>query len=177
MPHSVFAIETPWRHVDDALAAEIVEFWRRHRALPRGADPRDRARQVCVLARLDGAIMGLSTAYTDDYRPLARRFYFYRMFLDPDLRSTRLVAYEHAGRHAFAAIHLVEESYRVLAAWSKSHPDEQVAGMAAVYESPEIGSRGIDFGNLVLIGYDAKGQQMRVAWFPHARVERRLPPA
>ena len=97
------------------------------------------------------------------------------MFVDPALRSTRLIAYEHAGRHAFAAIHLVEESHRVLAAWAKAHPEEEVAGMAAVYENPGIGSRGIDYGNLVLIGYDARGQQMRVAWFPHAKVERRLP--
>jgi hypothetical protein len=176
MPPPAFALESPWRHVDDDLADEIVAFWRRHRALPRNVDPHQRARQACALARIDGVLAGLSTAYAELYPPLARRFYFYRMFVDPALRSTRLVAYEHAGRHAFAAVHLVEESYRVLAAWSRAHPDEDVAGMAAVYESAAIGSRGIDHGNLVLIGYDAKGQQMRVAWFPHARVERRLPP-
>ncbi|HTE78320.1 MAG TPA: hypothetical protein VK653_16500, partial [Xanthobacteraceae bacterium] len=64
----------------------------------------------------------------------------------------------------------------LLEQWSKSNPDEKVLGMAAVLENPNfdlLGTRPIWRGaDLTLIGYNQLGQQIRLAWFDHARMQR-----
>jgi hypothetical protein len=62
----------------------------------------------------------------------------------------------------------------VLEPWSAAHPEERVAGIATILVSPnyaEKQKRPVWEPGLTLIGYTPQGQQIRVAWFDHARVD------
>jgi hypothetical protein len=61
--------------------------------------------------------------------------------------------------------------------WSREFSGEQVMGMAAIipagaYKDARSEPIWLDGGlNLTLVGYLPGGEQLRVSWFRHARVE------
>ena len=70
---------------------------------------------------------------------------------------------------------ILKASRNVLERWSLEAPQEQVQGVAAVIQAanieemkrlPKWPRSGLD-----LVGYTQDGQQIRVAWFDHARLD------
>ena len=83
--------------------------------------------------------------------------------VDPDWRRSR------------AAFGLAIYTRHVLEQWSRDHPEERVAGLAAIIEAPELVAREKEpfwpntrFG---LVGYTANGRQIRVSWFEDFRLD------
>lgn len=66
---------------------EIIDFWKRSNALGDEQASADRARQVVFMVRnADDRLVGVSTVYIADFMHPGQRFYFYRMFIQPEDR-------------------------------------------------------------------------------------------
>ena len=147
-----------WRRADAKVAAEAVAFWKGLDALPPGIPAEERAKELCTVAYRGGELIGVSTMVLDMLPQLKARFGFFRCLVAPDYRRQGL-AYRF-GVHC----------RNLLADWSKRHPEEKVLGMATIVESsaldefskaPVWQSPGVN--GLGLIGYTAKGRQIRVS--------------
>lgn len=156
--------ERAWQCADPKQIEDAKAFWETHGLLP--TDPHDwRVKGLVALARLDGAVVGVSTARLEYQPPLRGRFAMYRCAITPELHDHDVV-YRMAGY-----------ARRVLEEWSRAYPNEQVLGMAAVldnrqYREKEQQPLWPEHGlNLNLVSYSDRGEQIRVAWFDHARVK------
>lgn len=157
--------EPAWQRKDPKQGEQAKAFWEAHNLLP--AELRDwRAKnELVVLARLDGAVVGVSTANIEYQPPLRGRFAMYRC----------AVALE-AQRHDLVTL-LTVETYKILAAWSIENPNEQLLGIGTVIDGLALGDKARqpmwpdhDL-NLNLVGYTDRGEQIRIAWFKHARAD------
>ena len=158
------ALVAAWQHADPKIARDAKAFWKRLGVLPPAISLDQRASELCAAAYLDGELVGVSTVSIGDLSSLPGcRFGFFRC----------LVAPEH--RRAHLATSLTVFSRDVLSTWSKQHPEEGVLGMAAIIESPYLAELSRipvwPASGLRLIGYTNNGQQIRVVWFEHARLE------
>lgn len=156
--------ESAWQGKDPKQAGEAKAFWETHGLLP--PELREpRAKELVALARDGDAVVGLSTADIDYQPPLRGRFAMFRCAVAPDAPREEL------------ALRLAAETFHVLDDWAAANPGERVLGLMAVLEGREFGEiarRPVwsDGGlQLNLVGYTPQGQQIRIAWFEHARVE------
>ncbi|NLB12866.1 MAG: hypothetical protein GX826_02440 [Gammaproteobacteria bacterium] len=118
--HRRFTLTQVWPRISDADAAELLEFWKREGAIPDEAQARARLAQVVLLARdAEGAIAGVCTAYAMTPPQLGQPMYFWRGFIAPKWRSTRLIGTllsrscevlgEHARNNGFPCIGILLE--------------------------------------------------------------------
>lgn len=160
------SFESVWQGKDSSQAAEAKAFWEAHGLLPPQLREQ-RALELVALARDGDTVVGVSTANIDYQPPLRGRFAMFRCAVAPE-----------APREALS-LQLAAETFRILHDWSVENPGEHVLGIMTVLEGGEFGDiarRPIwsdsDEGlQLNLVGYMPDGQQIRVAWFEHARVE------
>lgn len=162
--------EEAWRRNDPEQAREAVAFWERLNLVP-PVERERRASEVVGLARVDGQVVALSTAGLAVLPQFRARFAMYRCAVDPAFRRQD-ISYRLSGW-----------SRGVLEAWSAAQRQEQVVGMAAIIQAQEYRIKqhepvwpehGLE---LNLVGYSPRGEQVRVAWFRHARVEESALPA
>ncbi|MBX3505818.1 MAG: hypothetical protein KF895_10095 [Parvibaculum sp.] len=145
-----------WQKRDPKFEADATALWRKHGVLPAGVNPEERAREICCLAYENGELTGISTVAIERYRPLLnKRFGFLRVFTSPEHEQQQI------------AIGLAVEARRILEEWSIAHPQEELAGMAAVYQSHKLGRFPVGKSGLTLVGLTPEGHQMRVTWFNH----------
>lgn len=155
--------KTAWRRDDPQLEADAKEFWGRLNLVPpEGRDKR--AKELVVVTYVDGQVVAVATAEYAMLPSLRARFAFCRTAVDPAHRQQSL-----SGR-TFGHLRTVLET------WSAEHPEEEVMGMAAIIQAAEYAEKQRDplwpdyalF--LSVVGYTARDDQIRVAWFRHARV-------
>jgi hypothetical protein len=157
-------LKTAWRRNDPQLAADAQMFWEKHNLVPSTQDRQYRARELGVVAYCDGETAAVATGELAMMSGLRARFAVCRISVHPGLRRQQLSA------RTFGHFRTVLE------AWSAEHPDEQVMGMSAIIQAAEYGEKQRepvwpDWGLfLTLAGYTPRGEQVRVAWFKHARV-------
>ena len=153
-----------WQRKDAKIEADAIALWQRLGVLPATVESEERAKELCSAAYLDGTLVGVSTVTLDMLPQLRCRFGFFRCLVDPTHRQKQI------GRRL--AVH----SREVLCAWSKDHPEAEIAGMAAVIETKDLGGFEKEpfwpASGLTLIGYTPKGQQLRVTWFEHIRLHK-----
>jgi hypothetical protein len=158
---SELVISPAWRLGDATIEQQAIDFWQRLKILPRGIDPAARAKELCAVAWRGDELAGVATAAIEDVRIVRARFAMFRCAVVPEHRRSR-VGYQ-----------LLTYSRPLLERWSFDHPDERVLGMGAVVEA-EIGDWAHQphwpLTGLTLAGYTPQGQQIRLAWFEHARV-------
>ncbi len=152
-----------WRRDDPRCVADAKSFWREIGMPDDVAE--ERAAELCVVAYLDGRLAGVSTARLGDFPPLKGRFAHLRCAVSP------------AARRKDVAARIIGHTRTVLEAWAADHPQENLLGMVAILQSGELREKqrepiwpiyGID---LTLIGYTPRGEQVRVGWFRHARLD------
>lgn len=157
-----FDLVPAWRRDDPRIARDALTLWSRTGALPAGTDPAARVDQLAAAAYREGELIGVATAQLAELPRFRRRFALYR----------HLVAPEHRGRLASSALLCYVRD--IVEHWSAAHPDEDVVGLAAVIETPNIGSgktRPIwSNSGLNLVGYTPDRRQIRAYWFAHARL-------
>jgi hypothetical protein len=78
-------------------------------------------------------------------------------------------------RRGHAAATMAYRARELLQSWSVEHPEEKVAGIAAILESRELAGLGRQpfwpGTGLLLAGYTKDGRQIRISWFSHARLD------
>ena len=147
-----------WRRRDRRVAQDAVAMWTRAGVLPRGVSPEARAEEL-VIAIYDGETMaGCLTADIQVLPRLREKFAFCRSFIAPAWRGRRLTD------------RLMIDGHDELGRWSKEHPEEGLAGCAAIYQNKVLGRSPVEPSGLSLIGYTPQGDQLRVLWFDHHRL-------
>jgi hypothetical protein len=154
---------TAWRRDDSRHAADAMAFWRALE-LPLELAER-RVKALCSLAYAGGRAVGLTTIEMTFYPILRARFAFYRCAVAPDFRQ-----------HQLATL-LTRHTLVTLEGWSLENPQEKIQGLATLLQAHELDAKarnpiwGEYYGNLNLAGYTNSDEQVRVAWFRHARLE------
>ena len=159
-----FSILTLWQRRCPAAVEDVKVLWNRLGALPQGVSAQERAHELCAAAYCDGGLAAVSTVHFGSLPSLPYcRLGFLRILVAPEHRVEGI------------ALKLCLFSRSVLEEWSKDNPKEKLLGMAAIIESPALAERNKQplwpQTGLNLAGYTAKGQQLRIAWFAHARLE------
>jgi hypothetical protein len=151
------AIETVRGRLDDAVAAEILEFWGAHSALT-GEEARARLPEVvCVLRDAAGAVAGVSSVFAADV-PLVggRRFWVFRSLL-PSGVAEQLPA-------------LIRETFAALDTEFDGAPGSPV-GLCVLLDEAERRRRPEaewTDPRMIYAGYLDDGRQVRVAYFDQA---------
>jgi hypothetical protein len=157
---------TVWRQDNPAIVAKATALWKELGVLPQGTSAAERAAQLFGAALVNGELAGVSTVVLDELPQLRARFGFFRCLVAPSYRRRYLA--RKLGVHAL----------HTLSSWSKENPDEKILGMVTIIESssleetskiPAWSEPGVE-NDLILIGYTPAGWQIRVSWFPHARL-------
>lgn len=157
-----FDLVPAWQQRSPRFARDAQILWQRLDALPPGESGEARAAQIAACAYQDRTLIGVSTLYLEYVPRFRARVGLYR----------HIVAPEHRRRLVSNA--LIVYSRELLAAWSRAHPAEGVAAMAAVIEA-DVGQalrRPVwPNSNLILAAYTPDGRQVRLSWFDHVRLD------
>lgn len=161
---SDYEFTTAWRSADPAHAAEGERYWRRLGLITDAEKLRRRASELCVLGYENGLVVAETTAKLMLLPGLRQRFAMIRVSVDPAHRRSKLGG------------SIVGRTKQVLERWSAEHLEEKIMGMGAILTADELHEKRRDplwadyDVYLVLIGFLQTGEQIRVAWFRHARV-------
>jgi hypothetical protein len=161
---SAVDVRPAWRLADPQMESDAIAFWRRLGLLRGEVTPEARAKELCTIFYVEGRVAAVSTATLDEMPFIRARLAMLRVAVDPDYRRLHLaVKAMQAGRDFFER-------------WSQE-TGERAHGVGVVIQSPDLRehSRTPKWprSGLNLIGYTNSGQQIRVAWFEHARLDQR----
>lgn len=158
-----YDLRPAWRLGDSRIEADAIAFWRRLDILPGNVKPEERARELAAAAYKDGRIVGVTTAALARLEQVRARFAMLRGAVDPEHRRSRV-----GFALAFYTRELIER-------WSMDNPEERVAGLGAVIESPDLVALQKQpfwpMSRFCLIGFTPEGRQVRVSWFEHFRLD------
>ena len=153
-----------WRKNDPKLEADAIAFWDRHRINPAGTTPQARAKELAAIAYENGVVVALSTINVELFVQLRQKFAFIREAVAPSYRRNKI------GGDLLIYTRDLAERY------SRENPDEKIAGAAAVYQIPGVGTYGSGrTSRLALIGYTDHNEQVRAMWFDHMQVPPNAP--
>jgi hypothetical protein len=76
-----------WNAITPELQAELSTFWIEQKAMLDEAKAVDRASQVVCIARDEGRIVGVSTAFARIVPLLRQPMYYYRNYIAPEYRN------------------------------------------------------------------------------------------
>lgn len=152
-----------WRREDPELERDVVALWRRLGILPSNVSPEARAKELCCLTYVDGEPAAVSTATLDVLPFLKARFAMVRVAVDP------------AHRRKHLATSILKSSLEVLEQWSLENPQENLKGAGVFVQATNLDELKRlpvwPTSRLYLTGYTVDGQQIRVRWFEHARLD------
>jgi hypothetical protein len=150
-----------WRLDDSIIAQDAAEFWRRLNVLGPQEITR-RTSELCTVAYSGEHIVGVATAYLNQFESLKARFAFFRCLVGNQPRREHMVS------------RLAQLSLEQLESWAMNNKSEQIMGMAEVIPAGELKERQHEPVwpelNLNLVGYMPSGEQIRVSWFSQARL-------
>jgi hypothetical protein len=152
-----------WRGQDPRVEADAIAFWKRLRLLPADVTPEARAREIVVAAYRGDRIVAVVTAELGVLAQVRARLAMIRGAVDPGERRS------HVG---FA---MLLAARGILERWSAENPDERIAGMGGIIESPDlIAAQGQPYwpvSRMGVIGFTPDGRQIRVSWFEDFRLD------
>ena len=152
-----------WKRNDPALAAAAKTFWQSLGLVAGNLD--ERAAQLCNVALVGDRVVGVTTVSLDHAPKVKCRIGFLRCAVAPEFRKHYLATF------------LTRDSLTILEHWSLENPQEAVQGLAFVVQADQLGSKAVfpmwaDWNtHYNLIGYTPREEQIRLAWFRHARLE------
>jgi hypothetical protein len=156
-------VRDAWRRDDPDLERDAIAFWERLGILPPGTTAEARAKELCCVIYLDGEAGAVGTVTLEVVRMVRARMGMVRVAVGTTQREQGL------------AIRIVNECKAILERWSIERPEEKLMGIGAVIQAqgrdhwknrPKWQPTGLD-----LIGHTPTGDQVRVAWFDHARLD------
>jgi hypothetical protein len=152
-----------WHRHDAAIERDVLAFWRENKQLGEDADASARLRNLCVVARGGGRVVGVIEAEMQMVNAVGDRFAMLKPAISPEYRETAVPIQIHA--LGFVEVEL----------WSAMHPEERVMGIAVVAE-PRDNIRQlrdpawppVQYG---IVNHTRKGEQVRIGWFKGARID------
>ncbi|MBS0213979.1 MAG: hypothetical protein JSR26_12525 [Proteobacteria bacterium] len=91
-PASPFRFVTTWRNMAADDAVRVRDFWHQHHAIANAADADRRLAQVAMIAiDADGGVAGVSTALPLLSPRIGQPMYYFRAFVAPAWRTSKLV--------------------------------------------------------------------------------------
>lgn len=152
-----------WKDVTDDLAAELVDLWARHRAIPDAGKAAVRARQaVCIVRDAGGSVAGVGTATVRILPRLRQPMYYYRQFFAPELRGHK---------HTVPFFNYAKD---VLESHNAKREAPESLGVLVELENAMLSSRyrlaHEPAADSTFIGYSPKGLQLRVSYFKDAKL-------
>jgi len=158
-----FDLHPAWRRDDRQIELDAIAFWTRLNLLPPDVDPEQRARELAAIAYKDGRIAGVTTIALTRVEQVRARLGMLRGAVDPEFRRS------HVGMALFFFTRALIEQ------WSMEHPQERVAGLGAVLQSPDLAAWEKQpfwpISRFGLIGFAPDGHQIRVSWFEDFRLD------
>ena len=163
-----FHVVPCWQALEPQDAADLLEFWLREGALPDEERARARLPEVVAYARADDdGIAGICTAYVETSKWLGQPMYHYRSFVGAQWRRSRVV------------MGLMKAGMTALQEYAAAH-DFPAVGLMLELESPRFQhaladrpvwrlGHGLD---LTYVGKGPRGFDLRVYYFPRARLRR-----
>ena len=151
-----------WQKQDFALETAAIGFWRSIGVLPSRVDERERARQLCVIAYAEGEVAGLATLVLRVIPQVKSKLAMFRCSVSP------------VHRRLGVAAALAVASRDISQAWAREHPEQELKGMGCVVQGAELSEKKEQaiwpLSGLNLVGYNTRGEQIRVVWFKGATV-------
>lgn len=160
---SLFSLTTVWPSITDEDSADLLAFWKDEGAIPDEVQAKARLKQVVMLARdADGAIAGVCTALPTTPPQLGQPMYFWRAFIAPKWRTTRLI------------YSLLMDSFDVLEASAREHKFPCI-GVLLELENNRFGKvfRKAEWvkPHFIFIGKSPRGLDVRVRYFRGASLK------
>ncbi len=160
---ATFSLAPVWPSIDEQDTTELMAFWKREGAIPDEAQATARLKQVVMLARdADGEIAGVCTAMPMTPPQLGQPVYFWRAFVAPKWRATRLI------------YNLLMDSFDVLEAYARER-DFPCIGVILELENTRFGEvfRKAEWikPHFIFIGKSPRGLDVRVRYFRGAKLK------
>ncbi|HET9048282.1 MAG TPA: hypothetical protein VFN29_04875 [Chiayiivirga sp.] len=164
-PNVTFTLTRASPQISSADGEALLAFWNQYGAIPDAAQARQRLDQVVLLAR-DGErrIAGFCTALAMTPPALAHPVYFWRAFIAPHYRHTRLI------------YRLQMASFEPLESWAKDR-DYPCIGVLLELENERFKAMGRRAEwrsprfNYVYIGKSPRGLDVRIRYFEGAKLK------
>ncbi|HEX5775879.1 MAG TPA: hypothetical protein VFX95_04275 [Caulobacteraceae bacterium] len=152
-----------WKRNDPRVIAGATVFWR---GLGLSDEIiKERVPELCNVAWSGGKVVGVTTVKLGDAPPVKCRVGFLRCAVASEFRKHYLATF------------LTRDSLTILEHWSLENPRARVQGLAFIIEAIELGSKAVfpmwaDWNlHYNLIGHTSRDEQIRLAWFRHARLD------
>ena len=142
-----------WQKADTQAEADAVEMWQRLGILPQGVDPRQRVKELAVLAYENNKLVAISTVTLDMLQVVRTKMAFFRALVDSEYRSQKVLV------PLTYAIHQAMEQY------ASAHPELKIGGTAAVVVAPNTIYKPVGSAEMILIGYTARSEPVLLRWF------------
>lgn len=149
----------------DELRERVISFWKKEGVVPPVVMESRSKELVLIATNAKNEIIGVSTAAKTQAKLLNNNwFYQYRCYIKPDYR---VVGFD---------THLTRESLKVLEAFAKSETTEAPIGVLVVVENPNLSNNKINNAavwrsyKMYFMGFNTKGQPIRVYYFKGARI-------
>ena len=160
---STFTLTTVWPEITDQDSLDLMAFWKDEGAIPDETQAKARLKQVVMLARdADGAIAGVCTALPMKPPQLGQPMYFWRAFIAPKWRTSRLI------------YSLLMDSFDVLEASARER-DFPCIGVLLELENSRFGKvfRKAEWTkpHFIFIGKSPRGLDVRVRYFRGANLK------
>ena len=129
---------------------DILDFWRRNNAIGDPQSAQRRVQQVVLMTRnIEGQVVGISTAYIEQFRGNMKNYFFYRMFIQPADRVYGMMEF------------MTQMTHQSLKDFNmQNKPD----GMVVITENPKLMRKGMQRmlarSGLEYIGKDAQQQDI-----------------
>ena len=158
-----FSLTPVWPEIDEHDTADLMAFWKREGAIPDEAQAKARLKQAVMLARdADGEVAGVCTAMPMTPPQLGQPVYFWRAFVAPKWRATRLI------------YSLLMDSFDVLDAYARERGFPCI-GVILELENTRFGEvfRKAEWSkpHFVYIGKSPRGLDVRVRYFRGAKLK------
>ena len=152
-----------WRLNDPQVVRDAMAVWARENIIQSVTD--ERVKELCAVAYSGGEPVAVSTATIIHAPSLRNNFFNYRCIVASHFRQRDM------------AWKISAYSFMLLQDWSLHNPQERVLGFMIYVETDKFAVPQRDpvrehLGiTLHFVGYTPNGQQVRVVWFNHAKLE------
>jgi len=153
-----------WKRVDLALQAELARYWIDNGAMLDTAKAAERALEVVCIAREDGKVVGVTTAYPRIVPMLRQPMYYLRMHIAAPARNQAL------------SIPFVNDSFDEIERQELAQAKLKCIGVILQLQNERLAAHYNEAywwqSKFVFAGYSKDNQQIRVRYFEGVR----LPP-
>ena len=162
-PKEYFILENVWKQITPDIKEEVIQFWEKNSVPLTKQEAETRSQQVVFIAKnIKHHIIGVCSVNRIFIKNMNNYFYYFRTMVDPLFRRMGLaVRFTLETRNFFNSLFI-------------DGKDRSCIGMYIVAES-ELLNQNIRQAvwprtGFVFVGFNQKGQQMRVFYFQDAEI-------